>query len=104
MGVKQWVFQRLSNLIIIIFGAWLLAFLAGSGEINQQTLTALLSDGTTKLFLLITLVFACLNAMLAGWQIAGDYARKVNLPESLLTGIGVVVSALYLFCGLALLF
>jgi len=103
MGVKQWIFQRISNLIIIIFGVWLLAFLCGSNEITQQTLITLMSDGSTKLFLIVTLVFACLNSMLAGWQIAGDYAHKVNLPENLLTGIAVVVSVGYLFCGLALL-
>ena len=31
MGVKQWIFQRLSNVAIVVFGFWLVYFLASPG-------------------------------------------------------------------------
>ena len=38
MGVKQWVFQRLSNVAIIVFGFWLVYFLASPGAITAETI------------------------------------------------------------------
>lgn len=104
MGVKHWIFQRLSNVIVIIFGIWLLALLADSEPVTYATLTGLLNETSTRLLLLVTLVFACLNSILAGWQIAGDYAAKIGVSDSLMTGFGAVVSIAYFIAGFALLF
>ena len=86
MGVKQWIFQRISNLVFVLFGLWLLVGLMGGGE--TATLAALLSDGSTKVFLTVVLLLAGLNSVLAGWQIAGDptplrgEARTSRLPAA----------------------
>lgn len=101
MGVKQWLFQRISNAVFIIFGLWLLVALIG-GE--TTTLAALLANGTTQLFLAVVLVLAGLNSMLAGWQIAGDYAHKINVPSGVITAFAVVLSAAYIVMGLGLLY
>ena len=101
MGVKQWVFQRVCNLIFVLFGLWLLVALI-SGQ--PTTLASLLADSTTQLFLAVVLVLAGLNSMLAGWQIAGDYAHKINVNSGILTGFAVVVSAAYILMGLSLLY
>jgi len=101
MGVKQWIFQRICNLVFILFGLWLLIALAG-GE--PTTFAGLLTNGTTQLFLAIVLVLAGLNSMLAGWQIAGDYAHKINVPGSVITGIVIIASIAYMVMGLGLLY
>ena len=103
MGVKQWIFQRVSNFVIILFGLWLLGILAGAEQITASTISTILADGTTRLFLIVTLVLACLNSMLAGWQIAGDYAQKVGLSDAIFTWFGIIVSLGYLACGLSFL-
>ncbi len=104
MGVKQWIFQRLSNVAIIVFGLWLLYFIASPGEISHQTLLDLFSDQTSQIYLAITLVLAGLNSILAGWQIAGDYAEKFNLNQTLLVSFGTIVSIAYIAAGICIIF
>ncbi len=101
MGVKQWIFQRISNLVFVLFGLWLLLGLVAG---QPTTLAGLVGDGMTQTFLAIVLVLAGLNSILAGWQIAGDYAHKINVNASLLTGLGAVISVLYIVLGLKLLY
>ena len=104
MGVKQWIFQRLSNVAISVFGLWLLYFIASPGEISHQTLLDLFSDQTSQIYLTITLVLAGLNSILAGWQIAGDYAEKFNLNQTLLVSFGTIVSIAYIAAGICIIF
>lgn len=104
MGVKQWIFQRLSNVAIIVFGLWLLYFIASPGDISHQTLLDLFSDQSSQIYLAITLVLAGLNSILAGWQIAGDYAEKFNLNQTLLVSFGTIVSIAYIAAGICIIF
>ena len=99
MGVNQWIFQRISNLIIVIFGLWLLVFLASPGVINFEVLQDLKADTASVIFFLVTLILAGLNSILAGWQIAGDYAEKFGLNQKLLVSITAIISLSYIVFG-----
>lgn len=103
MGVKQWVFQRLSNVAIIVFGFWLVYFLASPGAITAETINDLFSNTASLIYLTITLVLAGLNSILAGWQIAGDYAEKFNLNQTFLVSFGTIVSVAYIAVGFCIL-
>lgn len=102
-GVQQWVFQRISNAVFVLFGLVLLDFLL-KGDFSYETLSGLLSSQGFQIFLAITLVLAAINSVLAGWQIVGDYAKKFNLPPTLMMVVIVGLSAVYLVWGLMLLF
>ena len=102
MGVMHWLFQRTSNLVFVLFGVFLLATLFNG--VSGPALDAALSGGASRLFIILVLVLACLNSILAGWQIAGDYAHKINVSASILTGLGAVVSLAYLLVGFQILF
>ena len=104
MGVKQWIFQRLSNVAIVVFGFWLVYFLASPGAISFLTLNELFSNQASLIYLTITLVLAGLNSILAGWQIAGDYAEKFNLNQTFLVSFGTIVSVAYIATGFFILF
>ena len=104
MGVKQWIFQRLSNVAIIVFGFWLVYFLASPGAITAETINDLFSNTASLIYLTITLVLAGLNSILAGWQIAGDYAEKFNLNQTFLVSFGTIVSVAYIAVGFCILF
>ncbi len=104
MGVKQWIFQRLSNVAIVVFGFWLVYFLASPGAITPQTINDLFSNTASLIYLTITLVLAGLNSILAGWQIAGDYAEKFNLNQTFLVSFGTIVSVAYIATGFCILF
>lgn len=104
MGVKQWLFQRTSNLVFVVFGIWFFISLLGGGFQSYETLAGLMNSLTAKFFLGIVLLLAVLNSVLAGWQIAGDYAHKINTSQSLIVGFVAVVSAAYLIVGGSLFF
>lgn len=101
-GVSQWMFQRTTNAVLVVFGLLLLVtFFNG---LTYESLTSLLGATWFKIFAVITLVLGCINSMLAGWQIVGDYAKKFHLPGSLLMVIIGVVTAVFFVTGLGLLF
>lgn len=101
-GVQQWIFQRFSNIVLIVFALVLATVLCS--DLSYQSLTGLFAQTWFKIYLVFTLVFATLNSVLAGWQIAGDYAHKANLPNWVLTGLGVVVTLVYFIFALMLIF
>ena len=102
MGVTHWIFQRISNVAIVVFGLWLVYFLASPGEVDFKTLKALFNDTTSIIYLLATLILAGLNSILAGWQIAGDYAEKFGINETLMVAFGTIVSIGYIAAGLCI--
>ena len=104
MGVTQWLFQRISNVAFVMFGLWLLYFIASPGEFNYNTLQELLNDNASLAYLAITLLLASLNSILAGWQIAGDYAEKFGFNQNLLVAVIAVISIGYLVAGLSILY
>lgn len=102
-GVQQWVFQRVSNVVFIIFGVVLLKAILTQG-LTYDSLNALLATTVFKAYALITLLFAGANSILAGWQITGDYAAKFNIPPTLMMGVTIAVSLFYVVWGGMLLF
>jgi succinate dehydrogenase hydrophobic membrane anchor protein len=101
-GVQQWIFQRFSNIIILVFIAVLAT--AMLSELSYEALSTLLAQTWFKVYLTITLIFASLNSILAGWQIAGDYAQKISLPNWIFTGFGVLVTMVYFITALLLIY
>ncbi len=101
-GVKHWVFQRVSNALIVLFAA-LLAITLASG-VTYESLQALMANPLVKIYLTVTLLFVFGNSILAAWQIAGDYAKKIRVSSPVLVGICVIVSAIYLVAGLKIIF
>lgn len=99
MGINQWIFQRISNLTIVIFGLWLLVFLSSPGVIDFQVLQDLKADTPSVIFFSVTLILAGLNSILAGWQIAGDYAEKFGLNQKFLVSITAIISLSYIVFG-----
>jgi succinate dehydrogenase / fumarate reductase membrane anchor subunit len=101
-GVQQWIFQRFSNIVLIIFALALATVLLS--DLSYQSLTDLLSQTWFKVYLTFTLVIGSLNSVLAGWQIAGDYAHKMSLPSWTLTGLVGMVTLIYFILSLTLIF
>jgi len=103
-GVRQWIFQRISNALIISFGISLLCILLSEDGLSYASINGLLSGGAFTIYLAVVLVFSCLNAVLAGWQIDGDYASKFGLPKNMITIVTTIVSLAFLVYGLLILF
>ena len=97
-GVKQWIFQRIANALFVTFGIFLLCIFLNSDGLSYAALQSQLVSW--KWYLAIVLVFACINGVLAGWQIDGDYAKKFGLPRLAITVIALLVGGFYLVSGL----
>ena len=102
-GVKQWVFQRISNALIVTFGVALIFVLLSGDGFTYESLTQLVTSSGFKYYLIVVLLFACANSLLAAWQIEGDYAKKFGLPGMMISIVALVVSIAYLIYGLKLL-
>ena len=103
-GVKQWVFQRITNALIVTFGVVLVFIILSGKASTYESLVELFKVGGLVYYLGIVLILSCINSVLAGWQIDGDYSRKFGLPAGLLTISCAVVSLIYLVYGLKTLF
>ena len=103
-GVTQWKFQRFANLVCILGAIALVGALFCGSVSSHEELKALFSPLWVKLMFAFMLLLACMNSILAGWQIAGDYAAKIKLPASLITGVISLISVAYLLYGSKLLF
>lgn len=103
-GVKQWMFQRISNALFITFGIALLVILLSENGLSYASLKELFASTAWKIYFAVVLILACLNSVLAAWQIDGDYAVKFGLPSNVITVTAILVSILFLFYGLSLLF
>lgn len=103
-GIRQWLFQRLSNALIISFGIGLLYTLIATDSLSYSSVSGLLSGQFVTAYLAIVLIFSCLNGVLAGWQIDGDYTAKFGLPQNSITIVAIIISLIFLVYGLMLLF
>ena len=103
-GVKQWVFQRVTNALIVTFGIALLWVLWSGEALTYESLTQLVTASGFTYYFALVLVLACLNSVLAAWQIDGDYALKFGIPKNLITIVAIIVSLVYLVYGLKFLF
>ncbi|MCV6588253.1 MAG: succinate dehydrogenase, hydrophobic membrane anchor protein [Marinobacterium sp.] len=100
-GTKQWIFQRISNLAIVLYGLVFVALVAGMDTVNYDSWIALYNAAWFKLYSSLTLILVCLNSILAGWQIGADYIKEegTNKLYNLVVRAG---SAFYLVFGLVI--
>jgi len=102
-GVYEWIFQRLANLLIVVYGAIAASHFLSAAAADHHATVAFFSQGWFKLFSLLVLVIICLNSVLAGWQIAGDYINKNPSINKLCMFACIAITIIYLICGFSLL-
>lgn len=104
-GVKEWIFQRFSNVLILVFSAVYLGLILTMPELNYGSWVAMHQAMWFKVFASFTLVVVMLNSVLAGWQIGTDYTQKVPVPgfSFVFHSFYLLVSAAFLLFGLYIL-
>jgi succinate dehydrogenase / fumarate reductase membrane anchor subunit len=104
-GSKEWIFQRVSNIAIIVWLFVYLGLVLSQSELTYETWSAMHSALWFKLYSTVTLVLAMFNSILAGWQIGTDYTQKVSLPgfDKGYHAFYFLVTIVYLVAGLAIL-
>ena len=102
-GVCEWVFQRVTNLIIVLYGLFMVSFFLSECAADYDAMVSFFSEGWVVLLSALVLILACLNSILAGWQIAGDYLNKNANLNRLFMWVCIAVTAGYLVFGLFIL-
>ncbi|MDB4837674.1 succinate dehydrogenase, hydrophobic membrane anchor protein [Marinomonas sp.] len=104
-GTQEWIFQRVSNAAIILWGVVYISLLLSQAELTYESWTALHGATWFKLYSTVTLVLAMANSIIAGWQIGTDYTQKVPVAgfESAYHLFYKVVTLAYLLLGLTIL-
>ena len=102
-GVSEWLFQRTANLLAVLYGLVMVSHFLSESATDYAATVAFFSEGWVILFSALVLVFNCLNSVLAGWQIAGDYLNKNANINKLFMRACIAVTAVYLVFGLFIL-
>ena len=98
-GTKEWIFQRVANLAIVLYGLVFVALVAGMDTVDYASWKALYDAAWFKLYSSLTLILVCLNSILAGWQIGADYIKEDG-TNKLYNTVVKAGSAFYLVFGL----
>ena len=89
-GIREWLFQRTSNVVIIVAGALYIINLLMMEGASYDQFAAIHSQVWFKVVASVVVVLTMVNALLAGWQIGTDYTQKVKVP-----GFGPLFHAFY---------
>ena len=110
-GVYQWLFQRKTNFLIVVYGLVMASHFLSDAATDYDATVAFFSKGWVIFFSALVLILICLNSVLAGWQIAGDYVGKIAgkdadkeaLINKLFMGACIIITIGYLIFGFILL-
>ena len=95
-GVRNWLLQRFSALLLLIYTLWILGFIASNpGHAQWQ---ALFAGFGMRLFSSVTLLALCVHGWIGLWAVCTDY-----LTERLMPAAGNRLRAAALTAGVALL-
>lgn len=101
-GQREWIFQRVSNLSIGLWGALFIVQLFLMNEANYAEFQAIFAPLWFKAYTSLTLLLIGVNSMLAGWQIGTDYVKKESVNR-IFTFFCILISIDYVIAGLYIL-
>ncbi|AOT06881.1 succinate dehydrogenase, hydrophobic membrane anchor protein [Pseudoalteromonas luteoviolacea] len=101
-GTKQWVLQRVSNALIVLYTLMLVGLLVNQPVTDYQSLMHFFEPTWFKGVSTLCIVIFALNGMLAGWQIAGDYVKSAGVNK-LFNALCVILSITIILSGVKLL-
>lgn len=108
-GLADWLVQRISAVIVLLYVLCHAAIILGTPEMNYIQWRALFADTGMKIFSLITLVALCAHAWIGMWTVATDYlttrmmGSKATFVRFLFLVICLGVLVVYLLWGIMIL-
>ncbi|NQZ33540.1 MAG: succinate dehydrogenase, hydrophobic membrane anchor protein [Oceanospirillaceae bacterium] len=98
-GKREWLFQRLSNLSIVLWGIVFIVQVLLMADTGYAAWQGIFAPLWFKLYTSITLLIISLNSVLAGWQIGTDYVKKACVNR-IFMALCIFATAVYTFVGL----
>ncbi len=78
-GLYDWLIQRVSAVILLLYILFLVAVLIISPEMQFQDWQAFFSKNPVRIFSLLALLSLCAHAWIGMWTIATDYLTPATL-------------------------
>lgn len=101
-GLRDWVIQRISAVILALYTVFILGFLITHAELDFLTWQMLFAHIWVRVFTVLALLSLMMHAWIGIWIISTDYIKPLCLR--LLFQIVVIVALMaYLVWGIAIL-
>ena len=78
-GLRDWMAQRISAVVIASYVIYLLIFVLNNTELQYDQWKALFHNTPMRIFSFITLVFLSWHAWIGMWTVFTDYVKPVFL-------------------------
>ena len=72
-GLKDWLLQRVTSLILAAYVIWMTTYLIYYGPVHYEQWKALFSLFSVKLFTLLTIISIVFHGWIGIWTISTDY-------------------------------
>jgi succinate dehydrogenase / fumarate reductase membrane anchor subunit len=105
-GLYDWVIQRLSAVIILLYVLCHAAIVIGTPEMTYSDWRGLFANTTMRIFSLVTLLALCAHAWVGIWTIATDYlttrmlGAKATAIRFIFLMTSLCVTVIYLIWGI----
>jgi succinate dehydrogenase / fumarate reductase, membrane anchor subunit len=76
-GLKDWVIQRVSSLVVATYTIFMLSYLILHPQLDYLTWRELFTPLWMKLFSLLTLIAVLLHTYIGLWTVSTDYLRPL---------------------------
>jgi len=93
-GLRDWLIQRVSAVVMVVYSLFLVTFLLRYNPINYYLWKQLFSSEWMKLFTVLFLLSLLLHAWIGVWTVATDYVKSTALRLIFYT---IVILALTVF-------
>lgn len=101
-GLKDWLVQRVSALVLGVFTCFLLGFIFIHGGVSYKEWHQLFSCGAMKVFTAVSLLSLVLHAWVGIWTVTTDYLNCVCLRLSAQVAVCLALIACFIW-GIAIL-
>ncbi len=101
-GLRDWLVQRITSLIMLVYIIFLLSFFVGHARIDYVCWQALFTTSIVRLLSSLFLFSVIWHAWVGVWTVVTDYIKPFFLRLIIQTVV-VVALLLYLMWGLAIL-
>jgi succinate dehydrogenase / fumarate reductase, membrane anchor subunit len=101
-GLRDWVVQRVSSIILALYVLFLLGFILFNPSLDYFTWQQLFANGWMRIFSLLTLLSLMAHAWVGMWTIVTDYIKPPVL-RLLVQVIIVLALIIYFIWGVEIL-